>query len=83
MTNKDGYFVCEKDEKRFYINKENEVFTKELVQYILSRNFHSILPYKSIDGKMGYLDYKGNVFIEAKHTKTYPFYEGKAWVQKQ
>jgi hypothetical protein len=76
----DGFFVAEKNNEKIYLNENGTKFTSEKHEYILSKKEHSLLPFKSANGKMGYLTEKGALFIEAKYQKAESFSNGKAWV---
>lgn len=77
----DGYFVCENSGKRVYLNAKGEKFTDLNIEYLLSSNGHSILPYKSTTGKMGFLNMDGTERIKAQYERANSFSEGKAWVK--
>lgn len=77
-----GYFSLEKEMNgpKTYVNEKGEPFSSESVKYLYPANGHKILPYTHQNGKCGFLNLDGTVFIEAQFDAIKSFNEGKGFV---
>ncbi len=76
----DGFFVCENENTKVYLNTKGRLFTQIPVEYLLGKKDGALIPFKSVEGKMGYLFQDGTLAIKPVYNKTFAFSEGKAWV---
>lgn len=77
-----GYYACQlaANGEAEYFNAKGEPFTKEPVKYLVHPNGHSIIPYCDQNGKWGYMNKDGTVFIKAQFDRTSALSEHKGWI---
>jgi hypothetical protein len=75
-----GLFQVSLDGKWYFLNCDGKPFTSFDVNYVGGARGTGMHPFENTDGKMGYLNSDGTIYIEAKYDNTKAFYESKAWV---